>query len=181
MRDSQLWADFVAYAKAKLEQNLRQVRRCAGLLSQEELWGRANRHANSIGNLLLHLNGNVRQWIVAGIGGQPFERDRPAEFAARGPRPADGALEDLEQTVAAALRIIAGVPSEQAEVSRCIQGYEVSTLTAVFHVVEHFSFHTGQIVHATKLIKNVDLSLYDEQGRKYADPEEKRPGASPSP
>jgi uncharacterized damage-inducible protein DinB len=181
MSDSQLWADFVAYATTKLEQNLAQVSRCAGLLTHEELWRRANQHANSVGNLLLHLNGNVRQWIAAGVGGQPFHRNRPAEFAARAPQPADDALANLEQTVTAALRIIAALPSHKATVRRHIQDYEVSTQTAIFHVVEHFSFHTGQIVHATKLIKDVDLSLYDEQGRKYADQDHKRPGASRSP
>lgn len=181
MSDAQLWTDFVVYATAKLVQNLHQVRRCAGLLTDEELWRRPNQHANSVANLLLHLNGNVRQWIVAGLGGQPFDRDRPAEFAARGPRPGDQALHNLEQTIAAALRIIAALPVEQAGLSRTIQGYEVSTLTAVFHVVEHFSFHTGQIVHATKLIKDVDLSLYDGQGRKYSHQDQKHPGASLSP
>jgi uncharacterized damage-inducible protein DinB len=168
MDSLRMWNDFVAYGAAKLEQNLTQIRRCAGLLNEEELWRRANQHTNSVGNLLLHLNGNVRQWVVAGIGGQPFERDRPAEFAARGPLPTELLLANLDQAVTAAIRIITDLLPEQAATPLCIQGYNVSTLTAIFHVVEHFSFHTGQIVHATKLIRDVDLSLYDAQGHKCA-------------
>ncbi len=166
MPDSPTWHEFVAYAVSKLEQNLGQIRRCVGLLNEAELWRRANEHTNAVGNLILHLGGNVRQWIIAGIGGEPFQRDRPAEFAARGPVPAEQLLPRLEQTVAQAIRTIRGVGAESAAAARSIQGYQVSTVAAIFHVVEHFSFHTGQIVLATKLMKNVDLSLYDEQGRK---------------
>lgn len=149
-----------------LEQNIGQISRCVGLLSDAEAWSRENERCNSIANLLLHLNGNVSQWILAGVGDEPIERDRPAEFAARQIAPVAPALQHLQATVRRACEIIRALSAEQFGATRVIQGYTVPTINAVFHVAEHFSFHTGQIVHRTKAIKNVDLSLYDSQGRR---------------
>lgn len=165
---SALLRELTASAVAKLKSDLAQAARCARLLSDEEAWRRENEYCNSVANLLLHLAGNVRQWIVQGVGGEPFERDRPAEFAARGPAPLAPVLAELERVVRRALEIIAALEPRQLAQRRSIQGYDVSTLQAVFHVVEHFSFHTGQIVHMTKVIRRCDLSRYDEQGRPVA-------------
>jgi uncharacterized damage-inducible protein DinB len=165
MRDKDLFGDFTDYACRKLEENLGQIARCAGLLSSEEIWHRPNRHCNSIGNLILHLNGNVRQWVVAAIGGEPFERDRPAEFAERGPLPTQQIINTLESTVRRAVEIISAVDAATLGVRRSVQGYDVTAQVAIFHAAEHFSFHTGQIVHVTKLMRDVDLSLYDAHGR----------------
>ncbi len=157
--------EFAAYAARKLEQNLTQILRCVALLSDEELWLRPNAQSNAIGNLLLHLTGNVRQWIVAGLGGAAFERDRPAEFAQRAALPREALLRELERVVRSAVEIVGKLTPSELSAGHEIQGYAVTGLTAVFHVTEHFSFHTGQIVYATKLLRNVDLSLYDERGR----------------
>lgn len=169
------WAnEFLRYAAGKLKQHLRQVIRCARLLNQDEIWYRANPHANSVGNLILHLTGNVGQWILEGLGGEAFHRDRRAEFAQRGPLPAAAIVSDLERVVARAMEILSGLDAQALMTHRTIQGYEVSGLLAVFHVVEHFAGHTGQIVHITKLLRNIDLSLYDADGRKL-------PGHDPLP
>ena len=160
--------EFTAYARTKLMMHLAQIVRCAGLLSEAELWQRTNEHCNSVGNLILHLTGNVRQWIVGGIGGEPFTRDRPAEFAQRGPLPAAEITGALEDVVRHACASIAGLDMAALGVRRTIQGYDVSTVVAVFHVVEHFSFHTGQIVHLTKAMKSVELSVYDAEGHRLA-------------
>ncbi len=160
--------DLLEAAARKLEQDMRQIGRCAGLLSEQEFWSRANEHCNSVGVLVLHLAGNVRQWILGGVAGRAVERDRPAEFAARGPAPVGPAIEALKQTVRDAVAVIRGVRSAQAPEPRTIQGYRVSVLLAVFHVAEHFSFHTGQVVHMTKVLRDVDLSLYDAQGQQVS-------------
>lgn len=157
---------FRDFAAAKLDDHLRQVLRCARMLSVEQMWFRANERSNSVGNLLLHLRGNVAQWIVAGIGGRPFERDRPAEFAQRHPLPSERLIGDLESTVNDARRIISHLSDARLAELVSIQGYDTTVLAAVFHVVEHFAFHTGQIVWATKVLLNVDLSLYDVHGRR---------------
>lgn len=164
MSSADLAHEFVAYACEKLTQQLGQIVRCAGLLTEEEVWQRANEHTNSVGNLILHLTGNVRQWVVAGLGGAAFSRDRPAEFAQRGPLPTAEIVAPLEQTVREAIEVLHGLDSAALAARHSIRGYDVSALAAVFHVVEHFSGHGGQIVHATKALKDVDLSLHDAQG-----------------
>lgn len=160
------WSDeFRAYAVAKLQRHHRQIVRCAGLLRPLQLWSRANEHCNSVGNLILHLTGNVRQWIVGALGGRPFVRDRRAEFAQREPLPLEPILAELDDAVRGATAVISTLDPGRLSDRFVIQGYQVSGLVAVFHAVEHFSFHTGQIVHITKQLLDIDLSLYDEQGR----------------
>lgn len=166
MSPSEPLREFLNYAAGKLEQNLAQIVRCAALLSEDEFWYRPNRHSNSVGNLVLHLSGNVRQWLLAGLGGQSYQRDRAGEFAARGGRPAAQLVAELRQTVLDACGVLGNFDPAALAAPRTIQGYDVSALVAVFHVVEHFSFHTGQIVHAVKAMRDVDLSLYDAHGRR---------------
>lgn len=168
MHAERLTQDFTRSASEKLALNLKQITRCANLLDDEELWQRANAHCNSVGNLILHLTGNVRQWVLAGIAGEPFDRDRAAEFAQRGPLSAEQVVAALQQIVSRAIRVISGLSPADVSAARKIQGYELSTLSAVFHVVEHFSCHTGQIVHMTKVLRDVDLSLYDTDGRRLS-------------
>lgn len=163
---STLASEFTGAAVRKLRQDLGQLRRCAGLLDDAQLWQRANENCNSVGNLLAHLNGNVAQWILAGVDGQPFERDRPAEFAARGGASGAQLSARLGRTIEEACRIIANLDAAALEVRRTIQGYDVSTLAAVLHVVEHVSFHTGQVIQITKTLRDVSLALFDEQGRR---------------
>ncbi len=169
MTSVQPWdRDIPAYATAKLRGYLAQIVRCARLLTEADLWHRTNTHTNSVGNLILHLAGNVGQWIVAGIGGAPLARNRPAEFAERGPLPAAKIVAALEDAVRRACAIIDKLDAAALAEPRTIQGYRVSTLVAVLHVLEHFSFHTGQIVHITKAMKDVDLSLYDAEGHRMS-------------
>lgn len=155
-----------AYAAAKLRDHLEQVLRCVGLLSDEQLWFRPNQNSNSIANLLLHLRGNVGQWILGGLGRRPIERDRPAEFACRGNIAREDLLEPLRLDIEAACRLLADARPPDLEAEIIIQGYSVTGIQAVIHVVEHFAFHTGQIVTTTKWLLDVDLSLYDEHGHR---------------
>lgn len=159
---------FITFAAHKLTEQLAQVERCAALLNAEQLWRRTNDHTNSVGNLLLHLAGNVRQWLCAGLTGAPAERDRPAEFAARGPAPAPQLTARLRDAVTEGLANVRRLDEAALLRPLTIQTYVVTPLIAVFHVVEHFSFHTGQIVHITKALLDVDLSLYDAQGHRAA-------------
>jgi uncharacterized damage-inducible protein DinB len=161
-----LGEEFRGYARRKLADLHAQVVRCAGLCSDAQLWHRANAHSNSIGNLLLHLRGNLMQWIVAGLGGREFDRDRPAEFAQRGPLPRGPMLDGLADAVSRADAVLAGLTDDALRQPFEIQGYRVTGLAAVFHVVEHFAFHAGQIVVMTKALRDCDLSLYDEHGRR---------------
>lgn len=130
-------------------------------LDDEDIWWRGNDASNSIGNLVLHLCGNVRQWIVAGVGGAADVRDRPAEFAAREGRSRDDLIALLEQTIADVDATLAGVTPEQLDDPRTIQGIGTTVMGAIYHVVEHFSGHVGQIALLAKLRLARDLGFWE--------------------
>ncbi len=154
------------YCATKLTDSLHVIEKCLHLLNSEQIWHRPNDISNSIGVLVLHLTGNVRQWINQSLGGDDFERDRLAEFAQREPLTTDQILSELRSTVSRAGEVIGMLTTAQLVQPVTVQGYHVSTAGAVIHVVEHFSLHTGQIVYATKILLNQDLSAYDAQGRR---------------
>lgn len=156
----------IDYCRSKLNDSLQQIEKCLNLLSVEQIWHRPNDVSNSIGVLVLHLTGNVRQWINKSLAGDEFERDRPAEFAQRDPLPTEDIFTGLSQAVARAGEVIDSLTIDQLTAGVTVQGYNVSAVGAVIHVVEHFSLHTGQIVYATKLLINRDLSAYDAQGKR---------------
>ena len=136
------------------------IERCLEQLSDDNVWWRANPESNSIGNLLLHLAGNVRQWIISGVGGVPDDRQRQREFDEQGPMPSADVLSRLRMTVEEADRVLAGITADGLLEGRRIQGHDVTVLEAVYAVVEHFSMHTGQIILLTKMWKG-DLGFYD--------------------
>lgn len=153
---------FLSQAKHHLNDDyLPKIRSCLEVLSAEDIWWRAHENTNSIGNLILHLCGNVRQWIVSGLGGEEDRRLRPAEFSRRRPLPKDQLLEMLEKVVREATQVLESLSEEDLATTRRIQDYDVTGLQAVLHVVEHFAYHTGQIIYITRLRKNVDLKFYD--------------------
>jgi hypothetical protein len=152
--------DFVSFSARKLAQLASRIEDCLGRLTREQLWWRAEENQNAIGNLVLHLCGNVRQWIISGVGRVPDVRDRDAEFAARnGGTPADLASL-LAGTVREAVEVIGGLEGDRLGQRVLIQGYDVTVLEAVYTCVEHFSQHTGQILYATKLATGADLGYY---------------------
>ncbi len=140
---------------------LPKVRACLSHLSDEDLWWRPNEASNSIGNLVLHLAGNLRQWVVSGVGSAPDERERAREFEARG----GGSADELLAILTAAVEEADGVLELLSEVDlaqrRTIQGRETTVLEAIYHAVEHFAMHTGQIVYITKERTGADLGFYE--------------------
>jgi uncharacterized damage-inducible protein DinB len=156
---------FIVKARSLLgEEYLPKIERCLERLSDEEVWWRANEESNSIGNLLLHLAGNARQWIVSGVGQTADGRVRQAEFDRREVVPREELLRLVRQTLSEVDNVLASLDPARVLETRRIQGYDVTVLEAVFHVVEHFSMHTGQIILMTKLVKAADLKFYDFSG-----------------
>jgi uncharacterized damage-inducible protein DinB len=140
---------------------LPKIERCLERLNDEQIWWRANEESNSIGNLVLHLCGNARQWIVCGLGAEPDTRVRDAEFARRDPLPRAELVELLRSTLADVCSVLRNLPPSTLLEKRTIQGNEVDVLEAIFHVTEHFSMHAGQIFLLTKLLTASDLHFYD--------------------
>lgn len=163
---------FVRHARFRLRDDyLVKIRRSVEKLSDEQIWTRLNDDSNSIGNLMLHLGGNLRQWIVSGVGGAADARVRSAEFAARGSMSGSELIGLLDATVTEADGVLAGLIEQMtathsdAALQRTIapQGYDQTVLDAVFHVVEHFSQHTGQVMMLAKWQTGKALSLYDNR------------------
>ncbi len=121
---------------------------------------RGSEAQNAVGNLVLHLCGNARQWILSGVAGHQYVRERDAEFAARGGIDGADLKARLAATVDEATDAIAHLTTEDLTRHTQVQGYDVTVLEAVYHVVEHFSFHTGQIIFVTKLATTEDLGFY---------------------
>ena len=140
---------------------LPKIERCVERLTDEQVWWRAGEHANSVGNLLLHLEGNLRQWVVCGAGGRADGRVREREFAERRLLPRAELLAGLRRAVAEADEVLAELDPSSLLETRRVQGLDVTLLAAVFHAVEHFSTHTGQIVLLTKTLTGSDLAFYD--------------------
>ena len=153
-------AEFLRVARTELRQGSDRVCDCLGRLSAEQIWHRDHAIENSIGNLVLHLSGNVRQWILAGVGGQPDNRDRDWEFATREALPAEVLAERLSGTVAEAEDLLADLPPDSLMEKRSIQVYDVTVLHAITHVLTHFAGHVGQIIWATKHVTGHDLGYY---------------------
>jgi uncharacterized damage-inducible protein DinB len=162
---------FVAEARRLLaEDYLPKIERCLERLREDDLWWRPNEESNSVGNLLLHLEGNARQWIVCGVGGAADRRERQTEFdAGKDRQPADSELPTarelfarLRATIEEVDEVLSSLDAPLLVERRSIQGLRgVEVLTAIFHVVEHFSMHTGQIIQLTKMRAGRDLAFYD--------------------
>ena len=144
------------------DESLPRIRKCLAQLTEEEIWHRPNDETVSVGNLVLHLSGNVRQWILGGLGGAPDTRDRPHEFSEPGPIPTEELIALLDSTMAEARTVIRAVRPEDLLRARPVQRYEETALSILVHVVEHFSYHTGQITYAVKALKALDMGYYPE-------------------
>ena len=153
---------FIAEARRLLrEEYLPKIERCLEKLTDEQVWWRPNPESNSIGNLLLHISGNARQWIVSGLGTASDQRQRQTEFDRREGVPLEELLKRLRTTVSEIDKVLAEFEASRLLDEYQIQGTTSTALAAIFHVTEHFSMHTGQIILLTKMLAGVDLVFYD--------------------
>jgi len=158
---------YLALAEHSLRRHhLPRIEYCLQQLTAKEIWWRPNAASNSAGNLALHLAGNVRQWIVSGLGGAPDFRRRDEEFAERGPLPRAQLIRSLRTAVRDACGVLGRLSADDLAKTRTIQKLQVTGLNAVQHVVEHFAFHSGQIIFITKQSRNRDLGFIRFTGEK---------------
>jgi uncharacterized damage-inducible protein DinB len=159
---------FLDHSIQKLRQYESRIGTCLGKLNAEQIWARGGSSENAVGNLILHLCGNVRQWIISGVGAQPDIRDRDSEFAARSGSGAAELATRLHTTIEDAADVLGRVTAERLPQRIVVQGYDVSVMEAIYHVVEHFSGHTGQVIFATKMLTGEDLGFYRHLSRAAA-------------
>ena len=161
--DSQLATHFLKFSRQKLlGQYWPRLQKAVESLTDEQVWWRPNPASNSIGNLILHLNGNVTQWLVDSFNRDEDKRNRPAEFAAEGGITAAELLAKLAATMERAAQVLDRLTVEELLAPYEIQGYHVHGLDAVYQVVEHFGLHYGQIAYITKHLTDRDLGFYKE-------------------
>lgn len=158
---SLLAGDFLRVSRHQLDTRRRRIEACLDRLTDAQIWTRRHDVENAPGNLVLHLCGNVEQWVVGGVGGKAVTRDRDAEFARREPLPAAALAARLRAVLRAADAVLETLTPDDLARPRTIQGYDVTVLHAIYHVVEHFAEHTGQIIWATKGITGRPLGFYD--------------------
>lgn len=165
--NSDVSTEFISQARYLLREEYEpKIERCLEQLTDDQIWWRANDNSNSIGNLILHISGNARQWIVSGLGSEPDERQRDAEFAERRILTRDELLAHLKKAVSDIDQTLESFAAGRLLEEFRIQGTSTTALAAILHVTEHFSMHTGQIILLAKMLADVDLVFYDfSQGK----------------
>ena len=143
------------------EESIPRLKKCLDQLDEQEIWHKPNSNSNSVGNLTLHLCGNARQWVLSGLAGAKDTRQRQKEFDEQGPLPKSHLLQmirQLQQDIEVALQQVR--PEALLQVHE-VQTFEETGLSILIHVIEHFSYHVGQITYYVKIRKDIDLAYYD--------------------
>jgi hypothetical protein len=171
-------SEFLDYSAGKLDLYLSRIETCLGKLTPQQIWARQSENENAVGNLVLHLEGNIRQWILGGVGGQPDIRDRHAEFEARAGSSGAELKARLRATIEEAVTVVRGVPDGRLTERIRTQGSDVSVLEAIYQVVQHVAGHAFQIILLTKLFTHQDLGFFAHLNR---NPGAQRPDALTAP
>ena len=157
---------FLTFSHDRLKLFGSRITDCLGRLSEDQIWARGSENENAIGNLVLHLCGNVRQWIGTGVLGMPDIRDRYSEFEARRGSSKKELQSRLDETLALALNGLRSLQPGRLSERITVQNTETTVLQAIYAVIEHFSGHTGQILFATKVFTGQDLGYFKHLNRK---------------
>jgi uncharacterized damage-inducible protein DinB len=152
--------EFIDQAISVIEKNTPKITKCLDQLTEEQIWLRPNEASNSIGNILLHLCGNIRQYIISALGNQPDIRERDKEFSARDGYNKEALQNKLMTTLEQAVNIIRNIDENRLLKIYSVQGFEYSGIGIIMHVTEHYSHHTGQVIFWTKQLAGKDLGFY---------------------
>lgn len=151
------------FERRVISEGLTRIRRCIDLLDEERLWYKHNNNTNSAGNIVLHLCGNVRQYIISGIGGQPDERKRDKEFLLSSRTSKAALVERISDVLIESNRVVSSLSKEDMTTNKLVQGFEETVLSIIIHVIEHLSYHVGQITYYTKYVNDIDTGYYEGQ------------------
>jgi len=138
-------------SRHRLAECLKKIKHCLAQLTDEQVWWRPHDSMNSIANIVLHLCGNLRQWIISGVGGEPDIRERPKEFSDRSSMPKAELVRRLEEIAGKADAVLANVTDPKLLQRRRIQGFDETALSAIFDSISHFRGHMQEIVYITRL------------------------------
>jgi len=152
--------EFIDQALYRISENTSKLTACLDELEETEIWKRPNEKSNSVGNIILHLCGNIRQYAISSLGNKKDVRERDKEFSADGGYAKSELIKKLIATVEEAKSIIENINSNELLRKRQVQGYFHSGIGIIIHVTEHYSYHTGQIIFWVKLLKNKDMGFY---------------------
>lgn len=142
------------------EESIPRILKCLTLLTEQQLTWRPNNHTNSVANLILHLNGNVRQWLLASLRNKPYKRQRDQEFLPK-TTSTQKELQELLQVLNQDIQKASlQLNQNYLETNFSIQGFQEKGISIVIHVIEHFSYHTGQITYITKQLQDMDTAYY---------------------
>jgi len=152
--------EFMNQSILRLNENTPRIEKCLDLLTEKEMWHRPNNNSNSIGNLIIHLCGNISQYIISSLGEKTDKRNRNLEFSTDGGLTKIELIQNLQSVVAKASEIISDIDVNKLTKIYSVQGFDLTGIGIIIHVVEHYSYHTGQISFYTKLLKDQDLGYY---------------------
>jgi len=152
--------EFIGQSIHRMEMNTPKIIKCLDQLTEQQIWMRPNEASNSIGNIMLHLCGNIRQYVISALGEQTDIRERDKEFAAQGGLTKAELISKLDSTVQHAVKVIRNASEHQLMKIFSVQGFTYSGVGIVVHVTEHYSYHAGQIIFWTKLLTGQDLGFY---------------------
>jgi uncharacterized damage-inducible protein DinB len=153
-------AEFISQAVFRMQENTPRIEKCLQLLSEEDVWKKPNETGNSIGNLILHLCGNITQYIISSLDNKEDNRIRDEEFSMKGGYTKEQLFKKLTATIENTVHIMQILDDGELMRIRSVQGFQLSAIGSILHVAEHYSYHTGQIALITKLITNKDLGFY---------------------
>lgn len=146
----------------RLKENTPRIQKCLDLLSEDQIWFQANGETNSIANLILHLSGNIGQYLISSLGEEKDFRNRDLEFSTREGFSKKTLFNKISETCERAILAIENCRPEHFTKSRNVQGFELTGIGICIHAAEHYSYHTGQIALLTKLMLEKDLGFYSD-------------------
>ena len=152
--------EFVEQSIYRITENTQRITKCLQEIDEIEIWKSANVNSNSIGNIILHLCGNIRQYAISALGETKDIRERDKEFSTKAGYTKTELLNKLANTIAEASGIIKNIDEKILMKIYAVQGFNLSGLGIIIHVTEHYSYHTGQIAFWIKQLKNKDLEFY---------------------
>ena len=158
--ETELITAFKESALYRMDESTRMITLAINELDEDQIWLRPNQKSNSIGNLILHLCGNITQYGISSLGKLPDLRERDLEFAVLEGLSKEELLQKLVKTVENAKKIIQSLHAEEFICKRQVQAYNLTGIGIIMHVVEHYSYHTGQIAFWVKQLADKDLGFY---------------------